>query len=61
LPGEFVLNLQHIGPSRIATARLITPNALFQENDVSTKEPHKPEQQHDVECDAKRCRSDTEK
>jgi hypothetical protein len=37
------------------------PNALFQENDVSTKEPHKPEQQHDVECDAKRCRSDTEK
>jgi len=37
------------------------PNALFQENDVSTKEPHKPEQQHNVECDAKRCGGDTEK
>jgi len=37
------------------------PNALFQENDVSTYEPRKPEQQHNVECGAKRCRSDTEK
>src|SRR6266550_2955994 len=61
LPGEFVLNLQHIGPSRTATVQLIIPNALFQENDVSTNEPRKPEQQHNVECGAKRCRSDTEK
>jgi len=37
------------------------PNALFQENDASTNEPLKPEQQHNVECDAKHCRSDTEK
>jgi hypothetical protein len=37
------------------------PNALFQENDVGTKEPRKPEQQHNVECDAKRCGGDTEK
>jgi hypothetical protein len=36
------------------------PDALLQENDVSTNEPRKPEQQHDVECDAKRCRSDAE-
>jgi hypothetical protein len=46
--------------SRTATVQLIIPNALFQENDVSTSEPRKPEQQHNVECGAKRCRSDTE-
>ena len=46
--------------SRTATVQLIIPNALFQENDVSKYEPRKPEQQHNVECGAKRCRSDTE-
>ena len=30
--------------SRTATVQLIIPNALFQENDVSTYEPHKSEQ-----------------
>jgi hypothetical protein len=36
-------------------------NALFQENDVSTQEPRKPEQQQNIEWDAKHCRCDTEK
>jgi len=37
------------------------PNGLFQENDVSTYEPRKAEQQHNIEGGAKRCHSDTEK